>query len=76
MQDKFSSGELVPGWASVASIDLIRHSAYELYAIAVKKNWSSVVIPRPGCGAGELDWFSVKAVLDRALDSRFYVITF
>jgi hypothetical protein len=36
-----------------------------------------VVLPRPGCGAGELDWTRfVRPALTALLDDRFVAITF
>ena len=76
MHNKFRHGDKVPGWACVADIDIIRQSAYELEEMATANNWNKVIIPRPGCGAGELDWNIVELVLQEILDDRFYAITF
>ena len=77
MKDKFEEGQEVPGWASVAVISMIIQSARELVVIADKNDWTYIVLPRPGCGAGDLDWNStVKPALTGILDNRFSVITF
>ncbi len=76
MKDKVMVGGNVMGWACRAEADIIVKSAKELVALANKHGWAKVVIPRPGCGAGELDWKAIKPLLDEILDDRFYSITF
>lgn len=66
---------LVPGWACVASLGLIARSARLLVQMADREGWRSVVMPLPGCGAGELEWETVSGVLEPLLDHRFAVIT-
>jgi hypothetical protein len=75
MAKKFKVGDLVPGWACKARIDLILLSAIQLEEIASKRGWQRVILPRPGCGAGELKWEDVKPRLEAMLDDRFQVIT-
>lgn len=61
-------------WFEVADIELIKRSAEELVSkIAGPKR---VVMPRPGCGNGQLKWEDVKPILEPILDDRFHVITF
>ena len=76
MQGRMTVNKRVPGWACIADLKLITRSARQLVELSNKKEWASVVIPRPGCGAGELDWDIVKPVLDSILDDMFYSITF
>jgi len=66
----------VPGWACLANIPLIRKSAKELVELTDSQAWEMVVLPRPGCGAGELSWEDVKPILEEILDNRFYCITY
>lgn len=62
-------------WRESASLDLIEQSAYELDAI-INSNFT-VVLPRPGCGNGRLDWeINVKPLIAPILDDRFTVITY
>ena len=72
----FDVGDTVPGWAAKASLEIIEQSAHALVQLADEHGWDTVVIPRPGCGAGELGWPQVKPVLEPILDDRFSIITF
>jgi hypothetical protein len=72
--ERGSSGE--PGWKAKAELWLIRQSARELVVLADSHRWSFVVLPRPGCGNGQLDYADVRPVLEPILDDRFHVITF
>lgn len=65
-----------PGWMSQAQPELIMRSAEVLSLLADSEGWKSVVVPRPGCGAGGLDWKDVKPLLSPLLDDRFWIITF
>lgn len=53
---------------------LIARSARELSALANDEGWPLVVLPRPGCGAGGLDWREVEPILGPRLDDRFLVV--
>lgn len=75
MQDQFKTGSRVPGWACRARLDIIERSAKELLALANENDWQTIIIPRPGCGAGELSWVEVKPLLNKILDDRFCAIT-
>jgi hypothetical protein len=76
MQNKFALGSNVPGWACVADISIIEKSAKRLVKLADKNGWKKILLPRPGCGAGELSWNKVQPVLNSILDDRFYAVTF
>lgn len=68
-------GYWAPGWAAKADLDIIARSAAHLAVLATTNHWTHVVIPRPGCGAGELLWTDVQPVLRAHLDDRFVIIT-
>jgi len=76
MKSRFKVGDIVPGWAAKAELHIITHSANILVAMADTFGWQKIVLPRPGCGAGELDWAKVEPILSQILDDRFYCITF
>ena len=63
-------------WFELADFVLIRRSGQELVALANVESWKKVVMPRPGCGNGGLEWGAVKQVLEDVLDERFFVTTY
>lgn len=73
MRRQFSPGHIAPGWAAKADLDLIARSAAELRAMADRRKWQRVFVPRPGCGNGELSWSQVKPILAQHFDDRFEV---
>lgn len=75
MRSRFEDGDMIPGWASVADMDIIRASALQLRDAVDELSLGRVVMPRPGCGAGELNWSIVKLVLGEVLDDRFTVMS-
>lgn len=63
-------------WREKADPDLIRRSALQLVALADKFGYETVLLPRPGCGNGNLSFSDVRPLLADVLDERFSVITF
>jgi len=63
-------------WWEVADIELIRRSCVELTQMLDKLHLESVLLPRPGCGNGKLNWVDVKPVIAELLDDRVIVATF
>lgn len=59
----------------VAETRLIDQSCRELAELADYKGWQKIVVPRPGCGGGGLEWSAVKTILTRHFDERFHVIS-
>lgn len=56
LRRRYPKGDIVPGWALKADLDIIRRSLAELAELREEYGWKQVYLPRPGCGAGELDW--------------------
>lgn len=63
-------------WRKPADIDLIRRCLPELVSIADScPSWTTVALPRLGCGLGQLDWVvQVRPLLADLLDDRFVVV--
>lgn len=59
-------------WWEQADVDLIARSLRELRFITNAMGYNVVVLPRPGCGNGGLDWEVVRPLLCD-LDERFVV---
>lgn len=62
-------------WDQRASLLLIEQSARELMAIVQACGWDTVLLPRPGCGNGRLNWPDVRRVLTPILDDRITVVS-
>lgn len=56
-------------------LSIINRSCEELIELTDYKGWNHVVVPRPGCGHGGLQWNEVQPILAQYLDERFFVIT-
>lgn len=59
-----------------ADPQLIADSCMQAYAMADKFGWQSIVVPRPGSGAGGLNYNKeVRPIISMLLDDRFKIIT-
>lgn len=61
-------------WRENADLGIIEASCRQLAELASAMGWARVVMPRPGCGNGRLDWQDVRPVLERYLGDRFLVV--
>ena len=63
-------------WKNPSKLWLIEKSLKELVMITDYNKFNIVVLPRPGCSNGGLDWESqVKPLCEQYLDDRFIVIS-
>lgn len=58
----------------LSDLSLIQSAANQLASAANLMQWNKIVIPKPGCGLGGLNWDDVKIILEPIWDDRFYVI--
>jgi|SRR5581483_387097 len=67
-------------WYEDADLELIKCSARQLMGMLnepgslMKATFKKVLLPRPGCGNGHLEWEDVKPVIEPILDDRIWVI--
>ena len=62
-------------WQDSSTIDLVVQSCKQLEIITTALNWKSLLMTRPGCGCGGLQWHHIKSKLESILDDRFTIIT-
>ena len=78
MRSKFKYGDIVPGWAAIADLAIIERSLKQVIQLAdIHPNWNTILIPRVGCGAGELNYETeVRQLMFKYLDSSFVICTY
>jgi len=54
---------------------LIEQSCRELVDLISRCGRDKIIVPRPGCGGGGLEWTDVSKILDRHFDDRFQIIS-
>lgn len=59
-----------------SDITLIQQSATLLAKYSAELGLKKIILPRPGCSNGKLNWQDVKPVIENILDDRFYVCSF
>lgn len=62
-------------WRDASPLALIERMVPQLVTHADEQDWSAVVLPRLGCGLGQLDWSDVRPILAEHLDDRFTVVS-
>ena len=63
-------------WKKPADLKLIIRSCNELMGIIEYKGYSKVLLPRPGCGNGRLNWEYVKRNIESRLDNRVVIVSY
>ena len=61
-------------WFEKADPALIEKSCQELVDITTKAGWENVILPRPGCDNGKLDWKDVEPICAKYFDDRFTIV--
>lgn len=61
-------------WKEKADLDLIIKSSQYMMDEADRFRAESILLPKPGCGNGQLDWEVIKILLKDILDDRFTII--
>lgn len=76
-QAKARIGAHVPGFHCKANVEIIRRSALELLEVWKQDSLSHVLLPLPGCGAGELSFKrNVEQVLLPILGDKFHLMSY
>ena len=75
MRRRYKVGHYVPGWACVADLNIIKRSYKQLLELMKNLPGKDVYLPKPGCGAGMLNWCDVKPILTPVHD-RIYICDF
>ena len=75
---KYDLGMYIPGFALKADIAIIERSLKQLAQIHVQDELSSVIIPLPGCGAGELTFNKdgIHQLMLENLNDNFYCMSY
>lgn len=71
LRKRYVNKKFVPGFAVYADLQIIEESIKKLVSIVNVLNLKTVVLPLPGCGAGELNPQQVIPILIKHLDNRF-----
>lgn len=63
-------------WKEDSTLELVEKALGNLNLVALMMGWKNVLLPRPGCGKGNLDWKTqVKPLCENILyDDRFVII--
>lgn len=63
-------------WNQKADLNLIRKSCYGLREYALLNKDKKILLPRPGCGNGQLDWKEVSFFISDILPDNVYIVHF
>lgn len=61
-------------WKQRADLALIERSCEELTDLADRLGLQAILLPRPGCGNGQLDWAQVGPAIAPLLDDRVTIV--
>lgn len=63
-------------WNESADLELIAKSCNLMMIEANKNRYINVLLPKPGCGNGGLNYEQVRPIIKKLLDDRFYIIDY
>jgi hypothetical protein len=63
-------------WREKANLSLIELSARQLKEVAILNPDIIYILPKPGCGNGQLEWENVKKVIEPILPDNVWIIDF
>lgn len=61
-------------WKLKSNLNLIKVSCFNLKNISLIMGWKCVLLPRPGCSNGGLNWNEVKPVVEEILNKDIFKI--
>lgn len=61
-------------WRDPSDIELIKKSCYQLMEFIDENKLTRVLLPKPGCSNGKLEWSEVEPVISEILDNRVAVM--
>lgn len=62
-------------WRDASDLELIKRSCHQLMEIIEVNDLERVLLPRPGCANGGLNWNDVRAAITPILDERVVIIS-
>lgn len=61
-------------WKDPSNIELIKKSCHQLMDFIDENKLTRVLLPKPGCSNGKLEWSEVEPIISEILDDRVAVI--
>lgn len=62
-------------WRDASDIELIKNSCRQLMALIERHGLQRVLLPKPGCANGGLNWSDVRAEIAPLLDERVMIVS-
>lgn len=58
-------------WKDKASISLIQDNIISLTTTVLLEDWKNIAIPKLGAGLGQLQWNTIKPIMEQLLDNNY-----
>ena len=62
-------------WRDASDLELIKQSCRQLMQVIEDNGFQRVLLPKPGCANGGLNWADVRAAITPLLDERVVIIS-